>query len=83
MTAALPWPALAGRRWQWKAGPELGKMEVEPSLEQFATDPAGRGQFAQAELVPKGFAIDPVGQVPANSALPTEDKVGRAASLLL
>ncbi len=57
--------------------------EGEPSSEGFAIDPAGRGQSARAELGSENLAIDPVGQVPANSALPTEDKVVRAASFLL
>jgi hypothetical protein len=63
--------------------PELGRMEEESLSVQFAIDPAGRGQFAQGEVVPEEFVTDPAGRVRASSAPPAEDKVVRAASLLL
>ena len=83
MTASPPSPALAGRQLEWKTVPEPGTMEAGPSSEQFTIDPAGRGQFARAELVPEKFVIDPAGQARASSASPAEDKVVRAASPLL
>lgn len=83
MTAVLLWKALPGRRLEGKAGPESGTMEGEPLSEEFALDPAARAQFARVELVPEEFVIDPAGRAPAKPVTPTEDKVVRAASLLL